>query len=275
MAVIGELDSIHWFCQPCEIEVFRVINESGKSADSAVSTDSMSTSQECQQAVHAISEVMKNLDKIVIEAKEKINSIAKSCQIVPHLSDTTSQMQPDVVHTDRITSENMAMKIVDEYRDRESRKLNLIFHNVPESSAAQQSERVSEDVKFVTNIAKDIGVKEFDLVNSVRLGSQLPNKLRLLRVKLATVNQKREFLNNAKRLKSSSTSLFQKVYITPDLSAQERVVQKQLRIELKRRKENGERNLRIYRGRIVEKPAAPMDTTERVAPATSKDGSNG
>jgi len=79
-------------------------------------------------------------------------------------------------------------------------------------------------------------------------------------------------LNNAKRLKSSSTTLFQKVYIAPDLSAQERVVQKQLRIELKRRKENGERNLR---GRIVEKPAAPMDTTERVVPATSKDGSNG
>jgi len=76
-------------------------------------------------------------------------------------------------------------------------------------------------------------------------------------------------LNNAKALKSSSTRLFQKVYITPDLSAQKRVVQKQLRIELKRRKENGERNLRIY---IVETQAAPMNTTERVAP---KDGYNG
>jgi len=41
------------------------------------------------------------------------------------------------------------MKIVDKYCDRESCKLNLIFHNVPESSAAQQSERVLDDVKFV------------------------------------------------------------------------------------------------------------------------------
>jgi len=183
-----------------------------KVADSAVSTDSMSASQVCQQAVHAISEVMKNLDTIVVEAKEKINNIAISCLIVPPIPDTTSQTQPVVAHTERITSENMAMKIVDKYRDHESCKLNLIFHNVPESSVAQQSERVSDDVKFVTNIAKDIGVKEFDLANAVRLGSQLPNKLRLLRVKLATANQKREFLNNAKRLKSSSTSLFQKVY---------------------------------------------------------------
>jgi len=87
----------------------------------------MSTSQVCHQAVHAISKVMKNLDTIVVEAKEKINNIAKSCQIVPPIPDTTSQIQPVVAHTDRITSENMMMKIVDEYHDRESRKLNLIF----------------------------------------------------------------------------------------------------------------------------------------------------
>ena len=41
------------------------------------------------------------------------------------------------------------MKIVDEYCDRENCKLNCIFHNAPESQAAQQSERVSDDVKFI------------------------------------------------------------------------------------------------------------------------------
>ena len=44
--------------------------------------------------------------------------------------------------------DNMAMKIVDEYRDRESRKLNLVLHNVAEFQATQQSERVSDDVNF-------------------------------------------------------------------------------------------------------------------------------
>jgi len=132
--------------------VVRVINESRKNTDSAVSTDSMTTSQVCQQAVHGISEVMKNLDTIVIEAKEKINNIAKSCQIVPLIPDATLQIQPVVSHTDRITSENMAMKIVNEYRDRENRKLNLIFHNVPESSAVQQSERVSSLLQILQRI---------------------------------------------------------------------------------------------------------------------------
>jgi len=56
-------------------------------------------------------------------------------------------------------------------------------------------------------------------------------------------------------------SMFQEVYITPDLSVQQRATQKQLRAELKRRKENTEYTLRIYRGRIVKKPVAPMDMT--------------
>ena len=33
MAIIPEIDSIHWFCQPCEIEVFKAINDSAKNAD--------------------------------------------------------------------------------------------------------------------------------------------------------------------------------------------------------------------------------------------------
>jgi len=167
----------------------RCLDESGKNADSVVSTDS--TGGVClhlkcvnKQSMLLVRLRMKNLGTIVVGAKEKIhvNNVTKSCQIVPPIPDTTSQIQPVVAHIDRITSENMAMKIIifDEYSDRDSRKLNLIFHNVPESLAAQQSERVSDDVKFVTNIAKNIGVKEFDLVNAVRLGSQLPNKLRLL-----------------------------------------------------------------------------------------------
>jgi len=43
----------------------------------------------------------------------------------------------------------MAMMIVDQA----SHKLNLILCKVPES---QESERASDDVKFIENIAKDI-----------------------------------------------------------------------------------------------------------------------
>ena len=63
----------------------------------------MTTSQVCQQAAQAISEVMKNLDMVVTEAKEKINNIAQTCQIVPPITETTPQTQPVVSHSERFT----------------------------------------------------------------------------------------------------------------------------------------------------------------------------
>ena len=86
---------------------------------------------------------------------------------MPPITETIPQTQAVVSHNERFTSDNMAMKIVDEYHDCENHKLNLIFHNALEFQAAQQSERVSDDVKFVTYIAKDIEVSLSLIVLSV------------------------------------------------------------------------------------------------------------
>jgi len=64
----------------------------------------------------------------------------------------------------------------------------------------------------------------------VCLDSKVPNKQRLPRPE-----------KRIQKVKSSLNSLFQKVSITPDLSVQERALQKQLKTELKGRKENGQK----------------------------------
>ena len=53
------------------------------------------------------------------------------------------------------------------------------------------------------------------------------------------------------------------IYINPDLSVRERQAQKKLRLELARRKENGESNIFIRRGRIVKQrsPSQPREST--------------
>jgi len=83
-------------------------------------------------------------------------------------------------------------------------------------------------------ITKEIRVSRFIFDGVVCLGSIILNKSRLLWVQLANLNQKRKFLlSNTKRLWSSSTSMFQELYITPDLSVKQTVIQKQLRAELR------------------------------------------
>ena len=45
------------------------------------------------------------------------------------------------------------------------------------------------------------------------------------------------------------------IYINPDLSVKDRQERRKLRAELNRRKENGETNIFICRGRIVKQPS--------------------
>jgi len=133
----------------------------------------MTTSQVCQQVTQAISKVMQNQEIVVTEAKEKIDIIARSCQILPPITEIPSQTQEVVSHSEKFPSDNMAMKMVDKYCDHESCKLNLIIHTAPESQAAQKS----ESLKFFKNIAKDIAVRECDIDNSVHLGSKMQENL--------------------------------------------------------------------------------------------------
>ena len=58
-------------------------------------------------------------------------------------------------------------------------------------------------------------------------------------------------LSNAKKLKTVDD--WKKVFITPDLDKQERLRNKELREELWRRRKDGEENLIIHKGKIVDK----------------------
>ena len=149
---------------------------------------------------------------------------------------------------------------MDEYRDRERRKLNLIFHKISESKSEEATVRKFEDTKFVQKVANEIGVKQLEIVEVVRLGQHRNDNVRLLKVQVGNLSLKRLLLSNAKKLRLSSSEPLRKVFITPDLSLQERKVQRDLRSELKRRKDAGESDLIIRKGQIVKKNVS-NDTT--------------
>ena len=71
------------------------------------------------------------------------------------------------------------MIIVDGYKDRERRKLNLIFHKIPEST--DTTKRREDDKKFVSNVIKEIGVNNPDIINTE--GSPTVAKSRTLLLK--------------------------------------------------------------------------------------------
>ena len=146
---------------------------------------------------------------------------------------------------------NSASKIVDEYRDLERRKWNLMFFNVPEHNSVESSQRKVKDRDFVNSLVDSIGAGPIDIVDVVRLGAKASNKPRPLRVQLSNLSHRRSILAKAKKLRESSSSIFKEVFINPDLSLKERQAQRELRQELAKRKESGETGIFIRRGRIV------------------------
>ena len=117
--------------------------------------------------------------------------------------------------------------------------------------STESSQRKVEDREFFNSLIDHIGIDPVDVTDVVRLGAKTSDKLRPLRVQLNNLGHRRSVLANAKKLRDSSSDIFKGIYINPDLSVKERQAQKKLMSELARRKENGETDIFICRGRIM------------------------
>ena len=104
---------------------------------------------------------------------------------------------------------------------------------------------------LIDQLGVDSKIETFDLV---RLGKKDGNnqaKVRPLRFKVRDLESKNIFLRAGKYLRNSTDESVRNIFITPDLTKQQRDEAYKLRREKKQREEDGEENLRIVRGKIV------------------------
>jgi len=75
----------------------------------------------------------------------------------------SSSAPTSFIYTKQIT-ETMATHVIEEFRDRETCKLNVIIHNAPESTATEPSVHIAHDAKFDAYIAKVIKAKTWNVI---------------------------------------------------------------------------------------------------------------
>eukprot|EP00745_Piridium_sociabile_P001016 TRINITY_DN10638_c0_g1_i2.p1 TRINITY_DN10638_c0_g1~~TRINITY_DN10638_c0_g1_i2.p1 ORF type:complete len:318 (+),score=67.76 TRINITY_DN10638_c0_g1_i2:392-1345(+) len=161
------------------------------------------------------------------------------------------------VALDRKIEEAVDKKVTEVWEEKvekEKRELYLIFTNVPESSEAEKDDKMKDEVKKVQNLIEKVcpEQKKAQVKEPVRLGkANAGNRPRLLKVKVESVEAKREILRNAYSLNKGVTDQAKRIYINPDLTPTERQKNKELREELKRRIGEGEINIGIRGGKIV------------------------
>ena len=165
-------------------------------------------------------------------------------------------------NNDQVSSvkvKNIVQEEVAELKEIESRRLNMICLNLPESKKIDLSERKQEDNELLVNLLQnrmEVDTDEITIDKLVRLGrSDSKNgaiKCRPLRFTVNSFEHKRQILKASSLLRNSPTDdVFSNVYFTPDLTKNQRKVAYKLRVERRSREENGEDNLKISRGKIV------------------------
>ena len=193
------------------------------------------------------------------EALEKYSALEKQTKA---LRVDVDNIKTDVTEVKDIIKNTIRHEInqnMDEMKERESRKLNLVVFGLPEVPSDEtewtNEKKIEADIKEIESIIMDdIGVAlspRTGVIDARRLGMKKANAPRPLKIIFRDLNTKREVLTNAKKLRSSTRKTAQNIFINPDLTPEQRKEDEKLRSEMWTRREKGE-NVIIRRGKIIE-----------------------
>ena len=105
--------------------------------------------------------------------------------------------------------------------------------NVPE---------VENDNVEMSKLMKNLGLENIDVNIIGRVGAKVEGKIRNLKFNVNNFGNKTKILTNSKKLRECEGH--RNIYVHSDLTQLQQVAGKNLRVELRRRKEYGETNLR-------------------------------
>ena len=230
--VMVERKDSHWFCSECE-----------KPAITAVKTDK-DIEERCAAYMTSITNRLEKIESS-LERKADVEQVNRLDQRMRSLENKRIPENSEQVATNTIS------ETISEQRERENRANNIILFNIPESDKQDPQERTREDTDFVMDVFQAMEIEDRDLIEKcIRIGRKVSGRSRLTRVTLKHQGTKGNILRKSRALEN--TDQFSEVYIRPDLTRLQRTEQRVLREELKSRRDKGEDNIFIRRGKIVQ-----------------------
>ena len=141
---------------------------------------------------------------------------------------------------------------INEEKEKARRRLNLIVHNVTESTDEEGLNRKKYDIDFVTSTFQQYLEVRVTINKAFRLGKH-SDKPRLLKISVNSEAEKASLLRNATKLKNvDHPEEMQLIFITPDLTPKEQQINKKLREELRELNKDS-KTFYIKNGKIVQR----------------------
>ena len=190
-------------------------------------------------------EVIENSVKAQAEGKQSYaDMVAKSVKDIPKF---TEELKNSAVNL---------TKMVESRKEKELRENNLILHNVKESREEDSKKRREHDeavfAEVISGVLGDQNRPEIQIEKAYRLGKKTDDekaKPRLLLIRLKSKENVDLIMKYRKLLRQNAPSLGP-VFITRDLTKEEREKEWQLRKELE---EKGKETHRVFRGKVIRK----------------------
>ena len=210
--------------------------------------DLITNNNQLQKQIETISTSINSMQKTSYAA------VAAQASTMPSPSSSDSPSDPSIHHSSQPTTpddlRNAVSSVISEEKDKGKRRLNLIVHNMTESSSDQPQSRKEQDIASIRDILHSQLEVQPRISNAIRLGKRGGPKPSLLKVTVESEEEKAAILRNVKRLRLSSTpDHLKRMFITPDLTLREREVNKALRSELAERNKSAKQ----FNGQIVQK----------------------
>lgn len=178
-------------------------------------------------------EVIQSLRDEIKNLKETIKLLT---QRVEHLESVNANLNEN---NDALSNE-MTDRIMGECDERRRRENNVVIFGIKERVTGTPTEREQHDREAVTEVTQALELSDSEIETVRRLGKPDTNRggKRPLLVKLKTLDQKMKLVHRARLLRN--TSIFKSVYVNPDLTPLQQIKRKELLLELRKRRANGE-----------------------------------
>ena len=195
------------------------------------------------------------LDTLRIEMKQEVDKQVKAQNLItfPVLPNTDGAMETnqDQPSQNQIMFREFVNNTVAEREEIMKRKYQLVIFNLKEVNSAEDDKKQTQELFKLLNIEDEIKIEEL-----IRMGKTQADKPRMIRVTFSDLATKRKVLAKAPTLRNvPQDSNFAKVYIRPNLTAQQLQDSKNLQEELRvRRLQDPTKHLKIQKGKIVVVP---------------------
>lgn len=196
------------------------------------------TCDHCTKVGKALNNKVKALNKEIMEIRKEVSGLKLNQDTMEtELREVKSKCDGNAKDIKNAT-ERVQKSIYAELRERELKKSNVILHGVPEPEAALQGgARKDHDMEWILKVSDSIGVnlKQEAVKFVTRLGSirEETDRVRPLLVGLKEYDKKMALLKNAWKL--CETEEYNEIYLTPDLTKQQREEEQELEREVRQK----------------------------------------